>query len=110
MDRRPGAPRRHWRTCLNPDKRGAAGSNGNGWSIEDALHLYQILAWGQGYFGINAAGHLVVRPDTPARREIDLHEVVQGLAERNPTAPLVVRFSDVLKHRLQRLHDAFAQA
>src|SRR5690606_18453023 len=71
---------------------------------------YQIPAWGQGYFGINAAGHLVVRPDTTPQHEIDLHEVVEGLAERDLTAPLVIRFSDILKHRLQRLHDAFAQA
>jgi arginine decarboxylase len=95
---------------LKGDTRGPAGAKGNGWSIEDALDLYQIPAWGQGYFSINAAGHLVVRPDTTPQHEIDLHEVVAGLAERDLTAPLVIRFSDILKHRLQRLHDAFAQA
>ncbi len=93
---------------MNADTRSPNG--GNGWSVEDALDLYQIPAWGQGYFAINAGGHLVVRPDTTPQHEIDLHEVVQGLAERDLTAPLVVRFSDILKHRLQRLHDAFAQA
>ena len=95
---------------MNADTRSPAGTTANGWSIEDALELYQIPAWGQGYFGINAAGHLVVRPDTTAQREIDLHEVVEGLAERDLSAPLVIRFSDILKHRLKRLHDAFAQA
>lgn len=95
---------------MNADTRSPAASTANGWSIEDALDLYQIPAWGKGYFGINAAGHLVVRPDTTPLREIDLHEVVEGLAERDLTAPLVIRFSDILKHRLQRLHDAFAQA
>jgi arginine decarboxylase len=83
---------------------------GNGWSIEDSLELYQIPAWGKGYFAINAAGNLVVRPDTTPEREIDLQEVVLGLQERDLRAPLVVRFSDILKHRLRRLHDAFAQA
>jgi arginine decarboxylase len=82
----------------------------NGWSTEDSLDLYQIPAWGKGYFSINAAGHLVVRPDTTPDREIDLYEVVQGLTERDLRAPVVVRFSDILAHRLQRLHDAFAQA
>jgi arginine decarboxylase len=82
----------------------------NGWSIEDSLELYQIPAWGKGYFSINAAGHIVVRPDTSAEREIDLHEVVQGLTERDLRTPVVVRFSGILAHRLQRLHDAFAQA
>lgn len=82
----------------------------NGWNIEDALDLYQIPAWGKGYFSINAAGHLVVRPDTTHDREIDLHEVVQGLSERDLSAPVVVRFSDILAHRLKALNDAFAQA
>jgi arginine decarboxylase len=82
----------------------------NGWSIEDSLDLYQVPAWGKGYFSINAAGHLVVRPGTTAEREIDLHEVVQGLTERDLRAPVVVRFSDILAHRLQSLAEAFAQA
>ncbi len=90
--------------------RGPAGATGNGWSIDDALELYQIPAWGQGYFAVNASGNLVVRPDTTAQHEIDLQEVVAGLAERDLSAPLVIRFSDILKHRLQRLNDAFAQA
>ena len=95
---------------MNADMRGPAGATGNGWSIDDALELYQIPAWGQGYFAVNASGNLVVRPDTTAQHEIDLQEVVAGLAERDLSAPLVIRFSDILKHRLQRLNDAFAQA
>ncbi|HWK73041.1 MAG TPA: biosynthetic arginine decarboxylase [Povalibacter sp.] len=82
--------------------------NGAGWKIEDSLDLYQVPAWGRQYFGINAAGHVVVRPDT--QHEIDLLEVVEGLKARDLTAPVVVRFSDILHHRLQRLQGAFAQA
>ncbi|MFO1510651.1 MAG: biosynthetic arginine decarboxylase [Steroidobacteraceae bacterium] len=81
-----------------------------GWSTEDSAELYQVGAWGKGYFGINAAGHVVVRPDTTAAREIDLFEVVQGLKARDLTTPVVVRFSDILAHRLRHLADAFAQA
>jgi arginine decarboxylase len=80
------------------------------WRVEDSLELYHLRAWGQGYFGINAAGHVVVRPDTTERAEIDLYEVVEGLQARDLTTPVVVRFSDILAHRLRRLHDAFAQA
>ena len=83
---------------------------GHGWSIEDALELYNVPAWGLGYFSINAAGHVVVRPDTTDAHEIDLLEVVQGLAERDLSAPVVIRFSDILAHRLKRLHEAFNQA
>ncbi len=89
---------------LSDTKRRSAAPATNGWSIEDSLDLYQVPAWGKGYFSINAAGHLVVRPGTTAEREIDLHEVVQGLTERDLRAPVVVRFSDILAHRLQSLH------
>jgi arginine decarboxylase len=80
------------------------------WRIEDSLDLYHLAAWGKGYFSINAAGHVVVRPDTTERHEIDLYEVVEGLKARDLTTPVVVRFSDILAHRLRRLHEAFAQA
>jgi arginine decarboxylase len=80
------------------------------WSIDDSAELYQVNAWGKGYFCVKPDGHLVVRPDMNAQREIDLFEVVQGLKERELTTPVVVRFSDILAHRLKHLHDAFAQA
>jgi arginine decarboxylase len=80
------------------------------WTVDDSSELYQVNAWGKGYFCVNAAGHLVVRPDMNPAREIDLYDVVQGLKERELTTPVVVRFSDILAHRLKHLHDAFAQA
>ncbi|HEX6572239.1 MAG TPA: hypothetical protein VF055_09465, partial [Steroidobacteraceae bacterium] len=46
------------------------------WNVEDSLDLYGVNAWGNGYFGVNAAGHAVVRPDWRPEREIDLHEVI----------------------------------
>ena len=85
-------------------------SAGRSWSVEDSLELYNVPAWASGYFSINAAGHVVVRPDTSAAHEIDLFEVVQGLQERDLSAPVVVRFSDILAHRLRHLHAAFSQA
>jgi arginine decarboxylase len=80
------------------------------WRIEDSLDLYNVAAWGKGYFSINQAGHVVVRPDTTEEREIDLYEVVEGLQARDLSTPVVVRFSDILAHRLKRMHDAFASA
>jgi arginine decarboxylase len=81
-----------------------------GWSTDDSAELYQVRAWGKGYFAVNAAGHVVVRPDTTAAHEIDLFEVVEGLKARDLTAPVVVRFSDILAHRLRHLASAFAHA
>ena len=80
------------------------------WRIEDSLDLYHVNAWGKGYFSINDAGHVVVRPDMQAGRDIDLFEVVEGLKARDLTTPVVVRISDILAHRLKSLHAAFAQA
>jgi len=80
------------------------------WRVEDSLDLYHVEAWGKGYFSVNESGHVVVRPDTTERDEIDLYEVVEGLQARDLTTPVVVRFSDILAHRLRRLHDAFTQA
>ena len=85
-------------------------SPSTGWKIEDSLDLYGLHAWGNGYFGINDAGHVVVRPDQSTDREIDLYEVVRGLEARDLAAPVVLRFSDILRHRLKRLNDAFASA
>jgi arginine decarboxylase len=79
------------------------------WSVEDSIELYQIRGWAQKYFGANAAGHIVVHPDANSRA-IDLYEVVQGLRERGLTAPLLLRFSDILQHRLRHIRDAFASA
>lgn len=89
---------------------GRRGNPADPWSVEDSLDLYNVAAWGKGYFSINATGHVVVRPDTSPEREIDLYEVVQGLRARDLATPVVVRFSEILAHRLRRLHEAFAQA
>src|SRR5271154_4231174 len=86
------------------------GSNGAGWSVEDSAEYYNVASWGSGYFAINPEGHLMVRPDTTAAHAIDLHEVVQGRQQRDLTAPVVIRFSDIRAHRLQHLHDAFSRA
>jgi arginine decarboxylase len=83
------------------------------WQVVDSLELYYLNAWGKGYFSINDAGHVVVRPNTqpgPPGQEIDLYDIVEGLKARDLTTPVVVRFSDILAHRLKHLHAAFAQA
>jgi arginine decarboxylase len=81
-----------------------------GWSLDDSLDLYSVGAWGGGYFHGNDAGHVVVRPDRDPAREIDLYEVVEQLKARDLTAPVVIRFSDILHDRLRSLHRAFAAA
>jgi arginine decarboxylase len=74
------------------------------------METYSVRAWGGGYFHINDAGHVAVRPDRDPTREIDLFEVVEQLKARDLTAPVVIRFSDILHDRLRSLHAAFAAA
>ena len=70
----------------------------NNWKIEDSLDLYQVGNWGKDYFSINPQGHVVVRPDANPGHEIDLFEVIEGLKARDLTAPVVIRFADILKN------------
>src|SRR6202161_3947838 len=80
------------------------------WKIEQSLDLYQVEAWGKGYFSINELGHVVIRPSLDSAREIDLYEVVQGLKARDLHTPVVIRFSDILAHPLRPLAEAFGPA
>ena len=80
------------------------------WTIDDARELYQIRRWGSGFFDINDAGHVVVRPHKTAQPEIDLYDVIQGLKERGLKTPVILAFSDLLARRLNDLHQAFTSA
>jgi len=80
------------------------------WSVEDAAELYEIERWGKGYFGVNQAGHVCVRPTKDPKRSIDLKKLVDRLAARGMDAPILVRFGELLKHRLSEIRDAFSQA
>ncbi len=80
------------------------------WTTEDAARLYGIRDWGLGYLGINAEGHMLVMPERDEKRAIDLHEVMEGLREREISTPVIIRFRDLLKHRLTEIRQAFDQA
>lgn len=79
------------------------------WTIEDSENLYRIEGWGDPYFSINAAGHVTVSPQGDHGGSLDLYELVEGLRKRNIGLPLLVRFSDILADRINRLNAAFAR-
>jgi arginine decarboxylase len=81
-----------------------------GWTISDSLELYNIANWGQGFFGINAEGHIDVRPLRGDGPRIDLLELVQDLKGRGLRTPLLIRFTEVLASRIERLSTSFTQA
>lgn len=79
------------------------------WRIEDSEELYNIKGWGVNYFGINELGHAYVCPRKDNVR-IDLREVVDELAERDITAPVLLRFPDILDNRIEKTADCFERA
>jgi arginine decarboxylase len=80
------------------------------WSIEDSENQYRIKGWGEPYFSINAAGHVTVSPRGDRGGSLDLFELVNDLRARNLALPLLIRFSDILEDRIERLNAAFAKA
>ena len=82
----------------------------NGWDVESAISTYNVDGWGTGYFTVNSAGNVEVRPLQETGGSIDILEVVNEARERGLGFPLVIRFQDLLKHRVQSVNRAFQTA
>ena len=80
------------------------------WDIEAAINTYNVDGWGTGYFTINAAGNAEVRPLQENGGSIDVLEVVNEARARGLAFPLVIRFQDLLRHRVQSVNRAFHHA
>ena len=80
------------------------------WKTADAAELYDVAAWGKGYFSVGDNGHVLVHPTKDQARHIDLKELVEKLELRGIALPILIRFAEILKHRLGELHDAFQSA
>ncbi|MBR6285787.1 MAG: biosynthetic arginine decarboxylase [Bacteroidaceae bacterium] len=79
------------------------------WRIEDSEELYNIKGWGVNYFGINEKGHVYVTPRKNGV-QVDLQNVVDELATRHVTAPMLLRFPDILDNRIEKTSDCFTKA
>ena len=79
------------------------------WRIEDSEELYNIKGWGVNYFGINEKGHVYVTPRKDGVK-VDLKEVVDELNSRDITAPVLLRFPDILDNRIEKTSDCFDRA
>lgn len=75
----------------------------------DALALYNVDRWGGGYFGVNSEGHVVVKPKRNGE-QIDLMEIVREARSRSLQFPMVVRFHDLLRDRVEIINTAFMEA
>ncbi|MDD6952650.1 MAG: biosynthetic arginine decarboxylase [Prevotella sp.] len=79
------------------------------WTIEDAKELYNINGWGTSYFGINEQGNVYVTP-CKDNTQIDLCDVMDELALRDVTAPVLLRFPDILDNRIEKTSSCFEKA
>jgi arginine decarboxylase len=80
------------------------------WTVADAMDLYDVSRWGNGYFSVNEAGHVCVLPTKDPSRAIDLKELVDRLVLRGIDLPILIRFAEILKHRLGEIHNVFQSA
>src|SRR5512146_2121693 len=88
-----------------------AAAAGTGWTIDSARALYNVEGWGAGFFDVNERGHVVVRPDKERPdRIIDLYEITNDLEEQGIALPVLLRFSDILRSRIEALTTRFEQA
>src|SRR5437762_1294036 len=77
------------------------------WNIQSARSLYNIDRWGAKYFDINEAGHVVATPLQEAGAAVELSDVVEEAKARGLKFPLLIRFQDILRHRVQSINEAF---
>ena len=80
------------------------------WTTEQSAQTYAIENWGDGYFSINASGHVCVKPSSDKDIELDLFEIAQSLNDKNLSLPVLVRFTDILKDRVKRLVLRFSKS
>ena len=79
------------------------------WTIEDSKELYNINGWGTSYFGVNDRGHAYVTP-CKDETQIDLRDVMDELALRDVTPPVLLRFPDILDNRIEKTSSCFRKA
>ena len=80
------------------------------WSVKDSRELYNIQNWGLGFFDINEKGNVSVHPGGPGTAGIDIKELMDELQAREIGLPILVRFSDILRTRVEQLNLAFNKA
>ncbi|MBE8168405.1 MAG: biosynthetic arginine decarboxylase [Shewanella sp.] len=83
----------------------------NNWSINDARVGYNVTHWSQGFFGISDDGEVTVSPDpTKSENQIGLNQLAQDMVTAGVSLPVLVRFPQILHHRVHSLCNAFDQA
>ena len=77
------------------------------WSIQHARNLYNIHLWGANYFDINEAGRVIAKPLRDAGAAVDITDVIEEAKARGLKFPVLIRFQDILRHRVESVNMAF---
>ena len=85
-------------------------NNDTSWNIDSARNLYNIQRWGAKYFDINDAGHVVAKPLQDAGAGVDITDVIEEAKGRGLKFPLLIRFQDILRHRVEAINKAFQKS
>src|SRR6266498_4388541 len=80
------------------------------WDLESAIATYNVEGWSEGYFTVNNAGNVEARPLQANGGSIDILAVVNEARARNLSFPLLIRFQDLLRHRVESINRAFQSA
>jgi arginine decarboxylase len=81
-----------------------------GWSVEDAASLYMIDRWGVGYFHVSPEGDMTVAPLQQKGIAVPIIDVLREAQAQGLEAPLLIRFQDLLRHRVEIINNAFSSA
>ena len=79
------------------------------WTVDDSKELYNMVGWGTSYFGINDKGDVYVTP-CKDNTQIDIRDVMDELALRDITPPVLLRFPDILDNRIEKTSSCFEKA
>src|SRR3954463_6900981 len=85
-------------------------ADGSTWDIQAARNLYNVHRWGSKYFDINEAGHVVATPLQDAGIAVDITDVIEEAKARGLKFPVLIRFQDILRHRVESINMAFRNA
>lgn len=80
------------------------------WDIQKSRDLYNIHRWGARYYDINDAGHVVARPQLENGTPVDLTDIIEEARGRGLKFPILVRFQDILRHRVEAINQAFCNS
>jgi len=79
------------------------------WRVEDSTEIYNVAGWGLKYFSINDKGHMQVTP-REGYASVDLTDLMEDLRMRDVTAPVLLRFPDILDDRIRKISQCFHKA